>query len=59
MGELQYAQISGATCVLFYVQTLFGNRTNVEESFDLEATFGLTRAGTASSQSPNPLVNNT
>ncbi len=34
MGELQYAQTSGATRIFFYVQTFIGNRTNGEESFD-------------------------
>ena len=34
MGELQYAQTSDATRIFLYVQTLIGNWTNAEESFD-------------------------
>ena len=56
MGELQYAQTSGATRIFFYVQTFIGNRTNGEESFDSYPPFGLTWTGTASSQSPTPLL---
>ena len=56
MGELQYAQTSSATRIFFYVQTFIGNRTNGEESFDSHPHFGLTRTGTASSQSPTPLL---
>ena len=56
MGELQYAQMSGATRIFFYVQTFIGNRTNGEESFDSHPPFGLTWTGTASSQSPTPLL---
>ena len=58
MGELKYAQTSGATRKFFYVQTFIGNRTNGEESFDSHPPFGLTWTGTASSQSPTPLFDN-
>ena len=56
MGELHYAQTSGATPIFFYAQTFIGKRTNGEESFDSHPPFGLTRTGTASSQSPTPLL---
>ena len=56
MGELQYAQASGATRIFFYVQTFIGNWTNGEESFDSHPLFGLTRTGTASLQSPTPML---
>ena len=46
MGELQYAQMSGATCIFFYVQTIIGNQTNGEESFDSHPPFALTWTGT-------------
>ena len=59
MGELQYALTSGATRIFFYVQTLIGNRTNGEESFDSLPPFGLTRTGTASSKSPTLLLTTT
>ena len=59
MGELQYAQTSGATRIFFYVQTFIGNRTNREESFDSHPPFGLTWTGTASSQIPTPLLSTT
>ena len=48
MGELQYAQTSGATRIFFYVQIFIGNRTNGEESFDSYPPSGLTWTGTAS-----------
>ena len=37
-------------------QTFIDNRTNGKESFDSHHPFGLTRTGTASSQSPTPLL---
>ena len=56
MGELQYAQTSGATRIFFYVQTFIGNRTNGEESFDSYPPFGLTWTGAASLQSLTHLL---
>ena len=56
MGELQYAQTSGATHIFFYVQAFIGNWTNGEEYFDSHPPFGLTWTGTASLQSPTPLL---
>ena len=42
MGELQYAQTSGATHIFFYIQIFIGNRTNKEDSLDFHELFGLT-----------------
>ena len=42
MGELQYAQISGATHIFLFAETFIGNQTNAEEYFDSVPPPGLT-----------------
>ena len=56
MGELQYAQPSGDTCIFFYVETFIGDWTNADFFFLFLPYPGLNPMGNASLHSSIPFL---